>query len=52
MYFKAKGTSDIDYNFEEFKEYLNTDLQILSQQNKNTLSLFYNCISESINKMS
>ena len=52
MYFKAKGTSDIDYNFAEFKEYLNSHLQIISQQNKNILSLFYNCISESINKMS
>ena len=52
MYFKEKGTSDIDYNFAEFKEYLNSHLQIISQQNNNTLSLFCNCISESINKMS
>ncbi len=52
MYFKEKGTSDIDYNFKEFKKYLNAHLQLISQQNKNTLSLFYYCISESINKIS
>jgi len=52
MHFKDLGTSDIKYNLKQFEEYLNNHLQLNSKQNKETLSLFYNCISEEIKSMS
>jgi hypothetical protein len=52
MYFKDLGTSDIKYNFEQFKEFFNNHLEINSNNKKATLSLFYDCISEVIKGMS
>ena len=52
MYFKKEGTSDIDYSFEQFKELLNQLFKDSTSQNKQTLNLFYKCISETMRKMS
>jgi len=52
MYFKKEGTSDIDYNFGQLKEYLNNHFKKGSTQNKKTLKLLYNVISSTIKNMS
>ena len=52
MYFKEDGTSDIDYSFAQFKKFLDNHFQNGSAQNKQTLKLFYGCISRAMKNMS
>ena len=51
MYFKEKGVSDIDYSFEQFKEYLNNSFRNGTEENRNTLQLLYDCISNTMKDM-
>ena len=51
MYFKEEGTSDIDYNFRQLREFLNNHFKKSSTQNKQTLKLLYECISRTMKSM-